>query len=152
MKISNSIGLAKSNTFTSGCDNKLKDLFGKAKELLSDEKCLCDDVLITIDGKEKRLVKQVNERKVCISESCSGGVIFQIADGIKGIVDVIYHNPQDSFSDKYYKYKDKNIFPWFSGDDEKIFSRRIKNMSNAEVESIKNVLKKYIPEFIVKTK
>lgn len=152
MKISNSIGISKNITFTSGYDNELRSLFGEAKDLLSDDKHVNGDVLIMNDGKEKWLIKQMDEKKICLSQSCSGGVMLQVADSSKEVVDVLYHNPQDDFCGKYYKYKDKKIFPWFTGDDIKIYSRRIKNMNNIEVELLKNILKKYISEFIAKAK
>ena len=75
-----------------------------------------------------------------------------IADTKTGIIDVFYHNVNDSSSDKFLKYKDKTMFPWFAGADEKLFSKRIKNMNSSELDNIKKLLYKYIPEFFAEIK
>lgn len=99
------------------------------------------------DGKDLGLIKRIDNKNVCLSRFMNGGIMLQVADDTNEIVDVYYHNTGDTYSDKFCKYKDNKIFPWFAGKDIKLFSKRIKSMSRQEFEGVKTMLKKYIPEF-----
>ena len=119
---------------------EVKDAFDKIPEPLQ------KDVFVINENNDVGLFKMVRGKKVCISKCFDKSMTLQVANPETEVVDVFYHNFFDSSSDRIMQYKDKNIFPWFSGADEKIYSKSIKNMTPPELETIKNLLYKYIPE------
>ncbi len=138
-------------SFRAGCANtEIRSLLSSVPAMVENAiENPQQDILVLTDGKDKEMVKTVNGKKVCISEFYGGGIAVQIADTQNEIVDVFYHTPNDCAGDKYCKYKDKKLFPWFLGADEKLFSKHLNNMSKSELENVKYLLKTYLPEFIL---
>ncbi len=148
MKI-NCISNINNKNFTAKYDAGTSSLLKAASSVF--DNLACDtpaDTLVINDGKDLGIVKSAENKKVCLSKFAGDSITLQVADKNNEVVEVYYHNPHDTFADKYCKYKDQKIFPWFAGRDEKLFSKRIVNMNKIEYENVKQLLTKYIPVFL----
>ncbi len=140
-------------SFTAGYDKETRRILNSTRNIFYNfPETLSKDVLVVKDSQDTGLYKIVDGKQVCLSKFANDNMVLQIADTKTGIIDVFYHNVNDSSSDKFLKYKDKTMFPWFAGADEKLFSKRIKNMNSSELENIKKLLYKYVPEFFAEIK
>ena len=151
MKI-NSITNIYNKNFTARYDKETGRLLNAAKGVFDSIAVTPAGISVVKDGKDIGLVKNIDGKKICLSKFLNGEVLLQVADSKSNSVDVFYHNANDTYSDRYCKYMDNKIFPWYSGSDVKLFSKRINNMDTAEFENVKFFLKKYIPEFITGSK
>ena len=129
-------------------DKETGRLLSAAKGVFDSTSVMPEGISVVKDGKDIGLVKNIDGKKICLSKFLNGEVLLQVADSKSNSVDMFYHNAHDTYSDRYCKYLDDKIFPWYSGSDVKLFSKRINNMNTVEFENVKFFLKKYIPEFI----